>query len=428
MHRFVQSGALVLLLVLGSSIAVASPKDDFRKGQQAFREGQYQQALEWFQQARRGGLKNVAIHYNLGVTYYRLGRYRKAESAFLTTARYPRMAPLAWYNLGLVKQKQGDREAAAKWFRKARDESRDPKLRRLAAERLAALKSRWQSFASAGIGYDDNITLLSDVVNIPSGRADNFLELYASTRGILSGSRQDGILLKAGAFTDQYTSLSQYDYTELNIGLYKTRPLDKWATESGLRLSRSNYGGRGYLRILGLELRGKRTLSPATRLQLRLRLRDLQAVDNIYDYLSGSSYDLRAAARWRPDSNNTLRAYYQFQNNNRNDRVIDAANFRSASPQRHRLRISWRHKLRPDWKIRLAAEYRMSRYQTDNLEAGVPVRRKDDRLRGLFEASHKLNRQTDLIFSYLYTDNSSTISRYDYQRNVLMAAVQYTFE
>jgi tetratricopeptide (TPR) repeat protein len=428
MYRFVQTGALLLLLVLGASTALASPQDNFRKAQQAFKAGQYEKALEWFRKARRAGLENVAIYYNLGVTYYRLGRYSEAEKAFLATARYPKMAPLAWYNLGLVKRQQGDKKTAVAWFRKASKGTRDPKLRKLAADRLAELHSRWRGFASAGIGYDDNITLLNDVINIPSGRADSFVELYANTRGILSGTIRDGLLLKAGAFADLYTSLSQYDYNEFNIGLYKTRPLAKWATESGLRLSRSNYGGRGYLQILGLELRAKRTLSPGTRLQMRLRVRDLQAVDNVYDYLSGSSYDLRVGARWRQGPNDTLRVYYQYQDNDRNDRFIDAANFRSVSPQRHRVRVTWRHKLTPDWKLRLAAEYRISRYRTDNLEAGVPIRRKDDRLRGLFEASRKLNRQTDLVFSYHYTDNSSSISRYDYQRNVLMASVQYTFE
>ncbi len=427
MYQFVQHHVLGLLLLLTTGIAVASPADDFRKGQQAFRSGQYQQALEWFQQARRAGLKNVAIHYNLGVTYYRLGRYHEAEQAFLATARYPEMAPLAWYNLGLVKRQQGDKKAAAEWFRKAREGSRDSKLRQLAAERLAELRAHWQGFVSAGIGYDDNITLLSDVVNIPSGRSDTFFELYASTRGILSGRRQDGILLRAGVFADRYASLGQYDYSEFNVGLYKTRPLAKWATEGGLRLSRSSYGGRDYLQILGLELRGHRNLTHGTRLQVRLRLRDLQAVDNIYDYLSGSSYDLRVATRWRLDTDNVLRAYYQYQDNNRNDRVIDATNFRSVSPQRHRLRLAWHHSITPAWQLRLAAEYRRSRYKTDNLEAGTPIRRKDDRLRGQLELRRKLDRQTALVFSYQYTDNGSSIARYDYQRKVLLASVQHAF-
>ena len=419
---------LSLLMSLGMHSAMASATDDFRKGQQAFKQGDYQAALAWFRKARRQGLNNAAIFYNLGVTHYKLRQYGQAEKAFLQAARFPKLAPLAWYNLGLVKRKQGDPKAAAAWFRKARENTDDPKLRALASRQLAATRSRWRSFAYAGLGYDDNITLTSDVITVPTGRSDSFLELYASTRGILSGRLRDGILLRAGAFGDFYASLGDYNYTDINAGLYKTLPLGRWATEGGIRLSRSSYGSRGYLQIASLVLRGKRNLSKTTRLHLRLRLRSLDAIDNLYDYLSGSSYDLRLGGRWRAGSASAFQAYYQFQDNDRND-VRTATEFRSVSPQRHRLRASWRTRLAEKWRLRLVGEYRLSQYKEDNIynSGAVRIRRQDNRLRAQGELIRILDARTDLVFGYQYTDNRSNVDVYDYTRNMFLASVQVAF-
>ncbi len=435
MNRILQVAMLILLLGPGTGTAMASVRDDFRQGQQAFRQGHYEQALGWFEKARRAGMRNAAIYYNLGVTHYKLGHYREAEKAFLETARYPKLAPLAWYNLGLVKLRQGDRQAATDWFRKAAEATDDPKLRSLAHARLSELapRKRWRSFAYAGLGYDDNITLTSDVITVPTGKSDSFMELYAHTRGILGGSLHNGILLRAGAFGDFYASLSDYNYLEFNAGLYKSLPIGSWRTEGGIRLSRSSYGGTGYLQIAGLELRGNRRLSKRTRLQLRFRLRNLDAIDNRYDYLAGNSYDLRVGARWRTGKHSTIRAYYQFQDNDRND-YRTATDFHSVSPQRHRLRVTYRNRLSDNWRLRLAGEYRLSQYPDDNTynSGSIRIRREDNRWRALAEMTRLLSKRTELVFSYVYTDNASNltlpgIADYDYTRNMFLASLQHDF-
>ena len=424
--------AALALLLLGAGIGpvMASAADDFRQGQKAFKAGRYEQALGWFEKARRAGMRNAAIHYNLGVTHYRLGHYRQAEKAFLQTARYPKLAPLAWYNLGLIKLRQGDRKAATGWFRKAAEGTDDPRLRALANDRLAELAPprRWSAFVYAGLGYDDNITLTSDVITVPTGKSDGFLELYANTRGILSGSLRDGILLRAGIFGDFYASLADYNYQEINAGLYKSLPIGNWRTEGGLRFSRSRYGIADYLQITSLILRGKRKLSSRSQMQLRFRLRNLAAIDNRYDYLSGTSYDLRFGARWRVGSRSAIRAYYQFQNNDRND-FVSATTFRSVSPQRHRVRVTWRNRLSDVWQMRMAGEYRLSRYPEDNVynSGATRIRRVDNRLRALAEVTRKLGKQTEMAFTYTYTNNGSTVADYDYTRNMFLASLQFGF-
>ncbi len=278
------------------------------------------------------------------------------------------------------------------------------------------------------------------MITVPTGKSDGFLELYAHTRGILSGTLRDGVLLRAGAFGDFYASLSDYNYLEFNAGLYKSLPIGNWRTEGGLRMSRSSYGGTGYLQIASLILRGKRKLSARSQLQIRFRLRNLDAIENHYDYLSGSSYDLRIGARWRTGSRGSLRAYYQFQDNDRND--INRTNyFHSVSPRRHRIRADWRQALADKWKLRLGAEYRLSEYKEDNIYyfSGQRIRRTDHRFRALAEVTRMLSNSTDLVFSYLYTDNSSNVGPitlpppdnylidYDYTRNMFMASIQHAF-
>ena len=94
---------LSLLMSLGMHSAMASATDDFRKGQQAFKQGDYQAALRWFRKARRQGLNNAAIFYNLGVTHYKLRQYGQAEKASCRPRVFPSSPPWlgttwAWSN------------------------------------------------------------------------------------------------------------------------------------------------------------------------------------------------------------------------------------------------------------------------------------------------------------------------------------------
>ena len=60
-----------------------SAKDYFRQGIVASKQGNHTEALTAFEQAKAKGLDSAALHYNLGVSYFRLGRYQEAEQAFL---------------------------------------------------------------------------------------------------------------------------------------------------------------------------------------------------------------------------------------------------------------------------------------------------------------------------------------------------------
>ena len=427
-HRLV---ILILLSVTLPLVAAETTANDyFEQARQAFKKGDFALAVQEFKKAQQAGMDNAALHYNLGVSYYRLGDYRKAEAAFLRTARFRRMAPVAYYNLGLVKLRQKQNEAAASWFQKTIDTTTDKKLRTLAERMLRNTQTKhagWDGYIYAGIGYDDNVTLDNDTLTNVSTRADNFLELYGSVHRVLSGSRKQGLLLKANAYASYYYWLNNYNIMEMKGGLYKTLPLDAWSNETGVYATYTTLGGHRYLASANLSVTSKRRLSPAYRLRFRLRLHAIEAMQSRYDYLSGSRLDFRTEGRWYRNNGGSLRAYYQLDINNRNDYRAGTV-FSSYSPTRHRLRLDYSFSPLSGWLVRAGGEYRLSRYNDANVDSsGRIIRREDNRKRALLELTHRLNRQADILLEYSYTDNNSTINRYSYRRNMWMGSLQYLF-
>ena len=86
-------------------------------------------------------MSGPAVHFNIGVCAYKLGRWSRAEAAFREVARTPEMAALAHYNLGLVALGAGKSDEAARWFAQVERETTDERLKSLATARLAQLPS-----------------------------------------------------------------------------------------------------------------------------------------------------------------------------------------------------------------------------------------------------------------------------------------------
>jgi tetratricopeptide (TPR) repeat protein len=138
---------LIHLLVLGVALltaygAAAQPEAQalLAEGNSLMRAGVHRTALLRYREAAAAGLDSPLLHYNLGVAYYRLERYREAAAEFERAAADDRLAALAHYNLGLAQRALGDDVAAEGAFRAAADLSTNRDLRRL-AERAADLVS-----------------------------------------------------------------------------------------------------------------------------------------------------------------------------------------------------------------------------------------------------------------------------------------------
>jgi len=423
-----------IFLIICSSSYAATPQaiEDFEQGTVFFKAKNYESALDYYQRAYEQGLETTSLHYNLGVTHFKLAQFEQAETHFLLASKNPKMAAIIYYNLGLVKQQQQDEQQANVWFQKAFDTSTNKNIKKLAATQLKTttnpVSSNWNAYLFLNLGQNDNVTLDNDVITIASNQADSFMELFAFTRGLIAGSKNDGVLVKARLYSQTYASLTNYNLNEIHAGIYKTYALAGWQTESGLYLNYSTQGSRNYLQSANLSFFGKVKLSSNTGLRLRLRLHAIEAIDPIYASLSGNAEDFRIESRWSLGRKNRLRAYYQFDNNTRTDSST-LTSFSSRSPIRHRLRLDYYFPLFGNLSGQLAAEYRLSQYKDNNINTttGLNQQRIDDRLRGKFAVTHSFNKQLALNLEYAHTQNTSTINTYEYTQNVILGGLQYSF-
>ena len=101
----------------------AAGEDDARYGLQASREGKLEAALRYFKRAiKAGGLKGnalAAVYVNRGLTYYRLGKPKKAIVDYNTALKITPRNAYAFNNRGLAYEKLGRRYDAIRDYRTA---------------------------------------------------------------------------------------------------------------------------------------------------------------------------------------------------------------------------------------------------------------------------------------------------------------------
>lgn len=113
-------------------------KAHFRAGVQAFNEGELDKARRYLESAAEQGLSSRSLSYNLGVVYYKLGLYEKAEQTFRQLIP-TRQKALAYYNIGLTALTRKNRPAAAEAFREVLASDPDENLESLATRQLERL-------------------------------------------------------------------------------------------------------------------------------------------------------------------------------------------------------------------------------------------------------------------------------------------------
>ncbi len=90
-----------------------------QRGIAAFRTGDLKLAEKAFRATLERQPTNVRAQYNLGVTYYRMGRYRKSADAFLVASGMRGVSGDVHYNRGAALFRLGESLGAARSFRKA---------------------------------------------------------------------------------------------------------------------------------------------------------------------------------------------------------------------------------------------------------------------------------------------------------------------
>lgn len=416
---------LVSALFVLSSFAPAFSQEAgelFASATRAYEQADFAGALDLFEHARDAGMEGPAIHYNIAVCQYELGRYGEAEATFrLIADNYPRMRALAEYNVGLTLLRQNRNEAAIEHFQYARDNSGDDKIVRFADIALRRLDLSggpdrvqgvsWAGVLDLAVGYDENVALI-DEATIPTGQtADSpFMELFSVFSGPLTsapGFRFDGSL-----YAVNYDDASEYDQTALRLGAFYHWRRDDWQYEIGPYMNRSTLGGDGFEQRLGASVMLRRLVGSSSRVGLRLAHDEVDEISSRFAFVSGSREQLTFS--WdRFGSNGRLTFEYQLETNDRLDAGV--------SPSRHRLRIRYRLEINPDLRLDTSISRRNSTY--DDV-----LQRSENLSEGSLGFVRNLRGGWELRGTYLWSDNQSTVSQFSYSRNRTTFGITKNFD
>lgn len=430
--------SVVSTLLALTTVCAATGQDYFKAGIQASTQGNDADALQQFMKAEKMGLSTPSLKYNMAVSYYRLQQYESARKIFLKLTDVPAFEQVAYFNLGLVANKQKDERAAIRWFQRAYRDVSNKKIRRLAEVALKRLgvsakktwrfDPTWTGFISSSLAHDSNVALVNDSLLGVTNQSDTVVDLTASAGRWLKGGISHGVRMLLGANLQRYSKLSQNDYSQLSARVLRYDRLSDWKMRIGGSWDEIYFNGSEYQRIVSADVRGWKTLSKENRLQLRFKLSRIQATDALFDYLDGWRYQLRAGLQQRYGQDR-VRYYYQLETNNRRDRSVGTVDpFISYSPMRHTLRATGWWGLSDKWRARLDARYRYSRYNDPNELAGsIFVRREDNQVRLSARVSRKLDRRWETDVQYIFTNNDSSIDRKSYDRSVVKAGVSWSF-
>jgi tetratricopeptide (TPR) repeat protein len=442
MRRIAALGLLSLVFLLGFSAAAAPvhASSAHEAGIEAFEEGNYDKALQHFLQAEAEGVRTPNLRYNLGVTYYRLGRYKEAEKAFRVLAEHPDWRHLALYNLGMVAEAREDREAAVEHYSRVRDIAGGSGVARRAARKLRELGAEeaepeveadsGPGFArvSVAAGYDDNAVLAPEEgTQDISEEGDAFAELYGLASVYVSGDRSDGIRLDADVFTRRYASESEYSFTSLSGGVSRHKDYETWQTSLGLSTAAELAESDLYAVVPALRLQGERRLDHF-RLKLSNELSWIEGSSD-YDYLNGVQNQLTARLERRMPGGKTylgIGAEY----NDRNDLSLQDRFF-SYSPFRRSVHAGLDYLVAPRCTLVLYGEYRTSIYADENrMEVDgslVEDEREDDRILLSVRGEYDFTPNIAGFAEYSHTDNDSSFARYSYQSNQVLVGLRRVF-
>jgi tetratricopeptide (TPR) repeat protein len=398
-----------MALAFARAAGAADASALFADGERAFAAGEYQEALRMFTAAREAGSTGPSSHYNIGVCQYRLGDYEAAEATFAElAAQFPAMRELAEYNRGLALRSDGHYDDARVAFERARM-SVDEKIVALANAQLVEIgatrvaeEPRWSGYFSGGVGHDDNVALLNELLFTGTDVASPLAEVL----GVLThdfGARP--LRFDASGYAVHYPVVGDFDQTALRLSLEARQQLGSWTLLVGPTLGRSTLNGDGYEELIGADLRLRRGFGTGFLFEARAVYDDASAADSRFAYLEGAHRQLRLSVQHTGAGR--IRLGYDLEHEDRADPGV--------SPERERLAIVYQRRLSQTWSADASAVHRTSEYG----ETSVP---REERLLELSLAARRLlGRDWTLGVEYQWFDNDSTVEdfSYDGQRFVL---------
>jgi hypothetical protein len=369
-----------------------------------------------------------ALHYNLGATLYKRGRYPQAREAFESCARDPAWAPLAHYNLGLVALRQGKSATAADHFAEAWRTTEDTKLAALALTMLGRIDPmaywRPRGQLSFGLGYDSNV-LLSDHVpgTSATGKSDRYTEFLAAATAQL-GSGANAPRWEAAIYDLRYFDLTDYSLSDFLLGLSLPWRSGAWRFDAGGQSEKLWRDGNGYQRIIAFKAGAMRELDKGRTLRLEFRHDWINPTDPAYQYLDGTRLDIGASLA-QIAGEGWMSYGASFERNDREDLVV-GGEFFSYSPIRAVLWLKGSWPLDARWQLEPAVRYRHSRYaDADRRAGGVEQTREDSDWQAGLRVRHRLTGGWQMTGEFTVSENRSNFDEFSYTRRQVLFGFSY---
>lgn len=410
---------ILFLVVMAVSLNVhAAAVDDFKQGLAAYRSGNYQQAVSYFEKARNAGLKKTAVFFNLGSSYYRLGQYDKAIPMFERVTRSPKMRDLGYFNLGLIARQQDNKSLAKTHFKKAIALSKNEKLIYLAQQNLDELDSPvgiWRGGAIAEIGYDDNVS--NTALGLASG-GDSYAALRAYSRVLVAGTRKKGWEVHGDFFNRAYSNFNNYSLGSFGLGINRNMSLFGQRGYVGAFYKTMTLGGSEYENIAGIDVSARSSRHNGVSYRYRYRAETIDAAP-VYSYLQGTRQRLDVERRLRTEKRNQLRLVYRLEVNDRQDDPGVA----SYTNVRHGVRAIYNPRAENNTRWRYELRYRFSDYTPIS---GVQDR-EDSKVQFSVRRTHSMGNGLSWTAMYSATANESTEAAYTYTSNVIQFGLRKRF-
>ncbi len=409
----------VLLFALLAPAGAASSDDSWRSGTRAFEQHDYEKALLIFESARDAGQRGPAVHYNIGVSEYKLGRYREAGKTFeLIKNRFPEFVALAEYNLGLVALKLNRNNDARQHFRRSYDLSTDDEtLRTLSATMLARTEpaaevdSNWFGAIGFRAGYDDNVALRDDL-GLPLGTtAESPMADFYGSLGVPFTDKGE-FRIDASLYAVRYFDLDEFDQNAIRVGVLYDHDYGQWRARAGVHAGYGTLGGDGFDETGSLSIRLDRRLTPSSSFGIRYRYDDISAAESLFSGIEGSRQRFGARYRWY-SGDRSLLVSLQFESNDRTDPGV--------SPTRNRLGFDYRFTPLNGWGYEAGAEFRRSDYDD------LALVRTEDLITLRAGITRTLGQNWRMLAAYFYSDNGSSDSAFTYDRNRIALALTRFF-
>lgn len=408
--------------------------EEFRLGSQQYNQGEYAQAKVHFElalnQAQQQGKPTNTIYYNLGSVCYQLEQYDESKLYFEKLLDDNKLKAVAYYNLALIENKQGNKQSTIDYLHQSRKVSTDSQLSKLVDQQLLKLSKQkpqrtktvtykdWHAYLYLSPGYDSNIKFAP--AEVASNESGSFLQFYGlfdkRIAGKGYGKKDHALLITSSVFLSNYFSTDFNDYNIFDIGLRYLLPVRQWRNTIDFNIKKSTYGHRDYQRLYMATFKTLRKFSDGNTLSLRYRYEQINSLDPLFDYLEGNRQKLRLGYQFKWPSD-LVDLWYELELNDRENTVK-----RNYSPTRNTFRVRYEKKFNATNRVYGELEYRHSDYDP------TPTQDRQDKRTGyLLAYVNDITQDWKFLARWGFRSNNSTESIFSYDRHVMLLTLRKSF-